>query len=215
MTTMGMVKAGLTTTGVAVLVAAGALVTGAGAQTMAPMKAPQAGQMAPMMMNGQTPAVGQKAPDFTLTSLDGARVRLVEEVARGPVVLVVLRGFPTYQCPFCTRQFGDYLAHGGDFDSSGARVLFVYPGPAEGLNEHAKALVAERPLPASYRILMDPDYAFTLAYNLRWDAPKETAYPSTFVIDRKGTVAFARTSRAHGDRVPAADVLQALAALPR
>ncbi|MFN0086600.1 MAG: hypothetical protein ACKVX9_14520 [Blastocatellia bacterium] len=46
---------------------------------------------------GTTPAVGDKAPDFTLTNLQGARVRLSEATAKAPVVLVVLRGYPGYQ----------------------------------------------------------------------------------------------------------------------
>jgi peroxiredoxin len=159
------------------------------------------------------PVVGERAPDFSLTALDGSRVVLSAEVARGPVVLVVLRGFPTYQCPFCTRQFGDYLAHGRELDATGARVLFVYPGPPDGLEEHARALVAERALLPSYRLLLDPNYAFTERYGLRWNAPRETAYPSTFVIDRTGFVRFAHTSREHGDRVPVAQVLKVIAAL--
>lgn len=157
-----------------------------------------------------TPTVGDKARDFTLQSFDGPTVRLSEEVARGPLVLVVLRGWPGYQCPFCTRQFGDYMANAGNFDKSGARVLFVYPGPADGLKAHAEAFMASTPLPAGFRILLDPDYTFTQAYGLRWDAPKETAYPSTFVLDKKGTVTFAQVSRAHDGRVTAETVLKAL-----
>ena len=55
----------------------------------------------------------------------------------------------------------------------------------------------------------------SMAYGLRWDAPSETAYPATFVIDRSGTVRFAQISRVHGGRTPAADVLAALVALPK
>ena len=62
----------------------------------------------------------------------------------------------------------------------------------------------------AFRILPDPDYRFTLAYGLRWEAPQETAYPSTFVFDRNGVVTFAHTSRSHGDRVTAASVLKVL-----
>jgi thioredoxin-dependent peroxiredoxin len=162
-----------------------------------------------------TPKVGDRARDFTLWSLDGATVRLSEELARGPLVLVVLRGWPGYQCPFCTRQFGDYLTHANDFGKTGARVLFVYPGPEDGLKEHADAFKAARAIPAGFQILLDPDYAFTQAYGLRWNEPNETAYPSTLVLDKNGIVAFARTSRAHGDRIPAATVLQALSELRR
>jgi peroxiredoxin Q/BCP len=123
---------------------------------------------------------------------------------------VVLRGWPGYQCPFCTRQFGDYMAHAEAFAKSGAQVLFVYPGPADGLKEHAEAFTASKSLPAAFRILLDPDYTFTQSYGLRWDAAKETAYPSTFALDRNGVVTFAHTSREHGDRVSAAAALKAV-----
>ena len=70
----------------------------------------------PPPANG-TPTVGDSAADFTLRALDGTTVQLSKEVAKGePLVLVVLRGWPGYQCPFCTRQFGDYLANAARFD---------------------------------------------------------------------------------------------------
>jgi peroxiredoxin len=171
-----------------------------------------AGCLSPLGAQGQaTPKVGDKARDFTLQGLDGATVRLSEQFARGSVVLVVLRGYPGYQCPFCTRQFGDYLTNASKFEAANARVLFVYPGQADGLREHAATLTTHAPLPIAFRILPDPDYTFTLAYGLRWEAPQETAYPSTFVFDRTGVVTFAETSRSHGDRVTAASVLMAKA----
>lgn len=169
-------------------------------------------QTAPMPQ-AATPAAGQKAPDFSLVALDGATVQLSREVARGPVVLVVLRGWPGYQCPFCTVQFGQYISKAADVTATGAHVLFVYPGPAQGLKEHARDFTKSAPLPPAYRVLLDPDYTFTQAYGLRWDAPGETAYPSTFIIDKRGIVTFARTSHVHGDRVPVAEVLTALAQL--
>lgn len=159
-----------------------------------------------------TPKVGDKASNFTLQSLDGANVSLFDEVAAAPVVLVVLRGWPGYQCPFCTRQFGDYRAHASSFDKGGARVLFVYPGPPDGLKAHAETFTSGM-IPASFRILLDPDYTFTEAYGLRWNAANETAYPSTFVLDTNGIVRFAQTSREHGGRVSASAVLEALAGL--
>lgn len=178
-------------------------------------RAGQATQMGSPAQSIPTPTVGQKASDFSLVAVDETTVRLSAEVARGPVVLVVLRGWPGYQCPFCTRQFGEYMTKAADVTATGAHVLFVYPGPADGLREHAKWLLKSTTLPAAYRVLLDPDYTFTLAYGLRWEAPMETAYPSTFVIDKGGTVVFARTSHAHDDRVPVADILTALAKLPR
>ena len=159
-----------------------------------------------------TPSVGDKAADFTLRALDSATVQLSKEVAKGdPIVLVVLRGWPGYQCPFCTRQFGDYAANAKRFEDSGARVFFIYPGPGEGLREHAETFTASRTMSKAFRVLLDPDYAYTNAYGLRWNAPQETAYPSTFVVDGNGVVTFAQTSQTHGDRVTAETVLGVVA----
>jgi peroxiredoxin len=205
----------------AVVVAGVTQVVGAQSGTMAAgtkNPAPQGSSMAsmaPTAMTGETPKEGQKAADFSLTALDGSTVKLSSELARGPVVLVELRGWPGYQCPFCTRQFGEYMAKAKDVGASGAHVLFVYPGPADGLKAHADEFTKMTPLPATYRVLLDPDYTFTQSYGLRWDAPKETSYPSTFVLDRSGVVIFSRTSHSHGDRVPVADVLTALAKTAR
>ena len=75
-----------------------------------------------------------------------------------------------------------------------AQVLLVYPGPSSHLEEHAEAFVRGKSLPDNFSFVIDPDYAFTNRYGLRWEASGETAYPSTFVIDPKGKVVFAKTS---------------------
>lgn len=107
-----------------------------------------------------TPSIGGRAPDFALTSLNGGTVRLSDQLRREPVVLVLLRGWPSYQCPFCTRQFADYLGHADDLHRAGTRVVFVYPGPADGLEEHAKAFLEARDIPPHFVFLIDPDNRF-------------------------------------------------------
>jgi len=47
----------------------------------------------------QTPAIGSKAPDFTLETPTGNSVSLEKERVKGITVLVLLRGFPGYKCP--------------------------------------------------------------------------------------------------------------------
>jgi peroxiredoxin Q/BCP len=156
------------------------------------------------------PAVGDTAPDFALKDIEGREVRLSELQMRGPVVLVVLRGYPGYQCPICNAQAGEFLAQAHRFAAAKARVVFVYPGSADSLTGHAREFLKERSLPEGFHFLVDPDYGFTNAYALRWNKPRETAYPSTFVIDPRGAVRFAMVSSSHGGRAKAADVLQAL-----
>jgi peroxiredoxin len=131
---------------------------------------------------------------------------------RESVVLVVLRGYTGYQCPLCSRQFGEFLGKADDFKAAGAQVVFIYPGPADKLTQYAGDFFKGKDYPLHFTVLLDPDYAFTNAYGLRWDAKNETAYPTTLVLDAKRTVTFAKISKTHAGRSTAADVLAALAA---
>lgn len=157
------------------------------------------------------PTTGAKAPDFELQSYEGKTVSLSGELKKGPVVLLVLRGYPGYQCPICTRQIGDFLSQSTKFAEANATVLMVYPGPGDNLTERAREFMKGTKLPDNFQLLLDPDYKFTNAYQLRWEAPKETAYPSTFVIAKDQTVKFEKVSMTHGGRSSAADVLKVLA----
>ena len=163
-----------------------------------------------------SPKVGDKAPDFSLKTLDDHTVRLSDLTAKGKVAVIVLRGWPGYQCPICERQVQDFIAAAPKFAEAKTRVLMVYPGPADKLKEHAKefAEMKGKQWPKEFVYVIDPDYTMINAYNLRWDAPRETAYPSTFVLDQKGVVRFAKISRTHGDRTKAAAILEELKNLP-
>jgi peroxiredoxin len=159
------------------------------------------------------PAVGEKAPDLRLKNLDGDEVDLGQLTERHSVVLLVLRGWPGYQCPICSRQVGEFLQKDKEFAAAGAEVVVVYPGPADLLEEHAKEFQGQRPFPEHFHYLTDPDYAFTNKWGLRWEAERETAYPSTIIIGKDKTIKFAMTSTTHGDRASAASVLKELATL--
>ena len=89
----------------------------------------------------------------------------------------------------------------------------IYPGPADLLAEHAKEFQGANEFPENYHYLMDPDYKFTNAWGLRWEAPRETAYPSTFIIGADNKVKYGLTSTSHGGRESAAKVLVELAKL--
>ena len=163
------------------------------------------------LARAQTPDIGQTAPQFSLSTPDGKQLSLSEFTGKGPVILVVLRGYPGYQCPYCVRQVHDFVENASKFAADGARVLLVYPGPPAALDQHAKEfLTKQNPLPVNVYLVIDPDYRFTNQYGLRWDAPHETAYPSTFLIDRHGIVFFRKIGTGHGDRTTAADTLAEL-----
>jgi peroxiredoxin len=156
------------------------------------------------------PMVSDKATDFALSTVEGKSVRLSEVNAKGTVVLVVLRGYPGYQCPYCNRQVQDFIKSSQAFADAGARVVMVYPGPPQDLGGKANEFLADKKLPDNFDMVLDPGYEFTNLYGLRWDAAHETAYPSTFLIDKQGVVFFSKIVKAHGGRTTAAEVLEAL-----
>lgn len=158
------------------------------------------------------PKVEERAKDFELKSITGDKVALSDVAAQQPVVLIVLRGYPGYQCPACNQQVVQFLEKAEKFKTAGVQVLIVYPGPARDLDKHAKELVRDKTIPDHFQLLLDPDYSFTKAYHLRWNARNETAYPATFVIQKDLQITYAKVSKTHGGRTNPDEVLKALAA---
>lgn len=165
-------------------------------------------RLAAVMAN--PPAIGDVI-DFELPALGGGTAKLAKLTESGPVVVVLLRGYPGYQCPLCTKQFGDFMDHADDLKKAGAKVVFIYPGPSQKLQERAAEFVKGKDYPDHFQIVLDPEMKFAAAYGLRWNAAGETTYPSTFIVDRKRVVTFATVSKTHGGRAKAEDVLKGLA----
>jgi peroxiredoxin Q/BCP len=158
------------------------------------------------------PKVGDKATDFELATVSGEKVQLSKVASQGTVVLIVLRGYPGYQCPLCNKQVKQYLEKADQFKTAGAQVLLVYPGASEKLSERAQEFIKDKTIPSNFQMLVDPDYRFTNAYHLRWDADGETAYPSTFVIGKDLSITYAKVSQEHGGRSKPDEVLKTLTA---
>jgi peroxiredoxin len=156
------------------------------------------------------PSVGQRAPDFALSTPEGKTVRLSSAMSKSPVALIVLRGYPGYQCPYCNRQVQDFIENSQAFADAGAHVILVYPGPPQDLGTRANEFLANKKLPPHFDLVLDPGYEFTNLYGLRWNAEHETAYPSTFLIDSQGSVFFSKIIKDHGGRTTAAEILDAM-----
>ncbi len=161
------------------------------------------------------PKVGDLAPEIELKNEQGKLVSLKKLAAQHPVVVLVLRGWPGYQCPICSRQVSEFVSKRSELEKAGAQVLMIYPGPADKLSEHAKefAVQGQWDFPANFQYATDPNYKFTNDWGLRWEADRETAYPSTFIVGKDLKIAYAMTSTSHGGRAGVSAVLDELAKL--
>ena len=84
----------------------------------------------------QDAQIGDVAKDFEFQPLEGNKKLKLSALAKdGPVVLVVLRGFPGYQCPVCSQQVRDLREHAKQFaelgDQDRARLSGAGRGPQE------------------------------------------------------------------------------------
>jgi thioredoxin-dependent peroxiredoxin len=159
----------------------------------------------------ETPLVGSAAPDFTLKTPQGTSVQLSTWSRGHKSALIILRGYPGYQCPYCQKQVHDFVNHAADFAAEGVPVLLVYPGAVADLGDRAKEFLAsESHLPANIVLVTDPGFKVTDLYGLRWNETGETAYPSAFLLDEHRRVFFSRISTSHGDRLSAQEALEHL-----
>jgi peroxiredoxin Q/BCP len=139
-------------------------------------------------------SLGTSAPDFTLTDDAGARVKLSEWLAKGPVVLVF---YPMDETPGCTKQLCEIRDHWSEFQQKGVAVFGVNPGSAAS---HAKFRKNQSyPFP----LLVDDGKKVAAAYGANGIVPRRTVYG----IGQDGRIAFAE----RGKPVPA-KVLAALTA---
>jgi len=122
-------------------------------------------------------AVGQPAPDFTLSDVDGKQVSLSSFKGKKHVLLVVYRG---NWCPYCMSQldsFESLLPLLGRYD---IQLVGVSPDLLKKVNKTTKKFDND------YIFLSDENMEMIDLYGLRKDAT--LPHPATILIDSKGEV---------------------------
>jgi peroxiredoxin len=165
--------------------------TGATAAETAPAAAPPLPKLPPLPA---PPRVGEAAPDFELTDINGAAVRLSELSAQGKTV--VLEWFSP-ACPTCITYYSAPL--GADGKPSGPAPMQALheaidgedlvwlcinsaaPGQAGSDPEENKKAVAE--LGIRFPLLLDPSGRVGIAYGAR-------RTPTLAVVDTKGRIVY-------------------------
>jgi peroxiredoxin len=116
---------------------------------------------------------GQKAPEFSLPSLKGARTSLAS--LRGKVVLL---DFWAQWCEPCKQELPQLQKLAKDYAAKGVVIVGVN---IDKTRENAERLVSQ--LGLSFPILLDPTGSVAGVYDL----PK---MPTSFVIDKNGTIRY-------------------------
>ena len=78
----------------------------------------------------------------------------------------------------------------------------------------AEEFVSGKGMPDGFLFVTDPGKKFVASWGLLWNKTGETAYPSTFIVDKTSTIKFSKVSDNHAGRASAADVLAELKKLP-
>ena len=169
---------------------------------------------------------GDAAPDFLLSSPDGALIGLAELLADGPAVVSFIRG---EWCPVCQQEMRDLAEAQGAIRAAGARLVAITPESGTP----AARMRREHRLP--FPVLCDIDLGVALAYGLvfrltdemrrvhreaGYDLPVQQQHdgwllpiPATYVIDPAGLVRAAHVDANYRERMSAAAILSALDAL--
>lgn len=128
-------------------------------------------------------AIGEQAPDFTLTAADGSPVSLGQ--FRGRRVLLYF--YPKNMTPACTQEACDFRDAYPDITARDAVVIGISPDPAES---HIR-FIGKNSLP--FILLSDPEHTVSELYGV-WQLKKLYGREfmgivrSTFLIDENGVL---------------------------
>lgn len=166
------------------------------------------------------------APAFELVSVDGARVRLADLTARGPVVLSFYRGV---WCPYCNLDLRELESYADRIRSTGASLVAITPQTAA----NSRKLIADHNL--SFPILRDPGNTVADQYGLRYRLPDylielykqlgvdlaafnddgswTLPVPARFIVDRDGQIRYAEANPDYTRRPEPEELLPVLESL--
>jgi peroxiredoxin len=155
---------------------------------------------------------GQLAPDFSLPDQSGRMVRLADQLAQGPVVLIFFRGG---WCPFCTLTLRAYQAVLPALRREGAELLAVSPQQQTTCCATADSNLLRFPLLADHGNVA-PELRVFLK-RLGHDLPRinltddwRVPLPATFVIAQDGRIAASHVMPVVHKRMEPADALAAV-----
>ncbi len=158
-----------------------------------------------------TARLGEPAPDFTLTDVQGTTHRLSELRGKTAAILTFIYGTGTFGL---VRQYGAKLP---EFEERGAQVFVIDPHDS-GRVRHLLTKAGFTPDALPVPVLCDPAHVVSATYGVAFQMRQHTEWsnrPATFLIDRDGVIRYAHRGKNYGDRPRPDEVLQELDKLTR
>ena len=171
-------------------------------------------------------AIGAKAPEAQLRTIDNEAVKLSSLYEKGPVVIAFYRGG---WCPYCNKELTEWQGRVEDLKAAGATLVAITPEKPSKVKDTMKKdhldfkILSDAKLEAAkgFKVFFTLDAATQKKYKSfgadleqwnasgTWDLPA----PGTFVIDQTGTVRYAFADWDYKKRARPDDVIAAVKAL--
>ena len=166
---------------------------------------------------------GDQAPGFELPNVRGGRLKLVQALEQGPVVLSFYRGS---WCPFCNLELNALQQRLPEIRDLGARLIAISPEKPDASLSHAEKLHLEFDVLSDVGNQVSGQYGLIMAVHeslrplyLQWgidlpaangDDSYELPVPATYVIDATGRIRSAHIDKDYTKRMEPEDILLAL-----
>ncbi|PWJ58728.1 peroxiredoxin [Dyadobacter jejuensis] len=164
--------------------------------------------------------IGESIPDFTLPDLQGKAVKLKEQLAAKPTLLIFYRGG---WCPYCNRQMADLMKVEEEIVKLGYQIIAISPDdPA-----HLRATMDKNQL--TYQLLSDADMKLSAAMGLAYAVPEASVQrlkdasdnknpgalpvPAVFIVNQAGEIEYEYINPNYKSRIKGELLLATLKAL--
>jgi len=148
-------------------------------------------------------SVGKPAPNFSATTADGKPVRLADFKNKKNLVIVFYQGS---FCSVCGAQLANLQTHLADFKKQDAEIIAVSADD----KAHALQSVGEHGL--TFPVIPDANKSIIKQFGIANISKKSIAWPSAFVVDKKGVVQLSFASQ-EGHRLHSNELLPVLSKL--
>ena len=171
--------------------------------------------------------LGGKAPGFELSDHKGTRVRCIDLLREGPLVVCFFRG---RWCPFCVGQLEAMNAISAEVQPLGASIVAISPQ-----TQHQSYLMVDQHR-FRFPLLCDWDNKVARQFGLVYRVPEyqqeiyrrvfinlpfvngdsswELPIPATYVISRDSTILYANANPDYTERPEPNEIIQFLSQLP-